>query len=74
MDVAVKGLFWLLEACRESPVFRQVIRVGGDAGIGTFFSPRPAPGTADPPHQASPGCYRPPTGRAAGTSVELANG
>src|SRR3954454_17912512 len=25
MDVAVKGLFWLLEECRASPTFRQFI-------------------------------------------------
>src|SRR5215208_6531123 len=31
MDVAVKGLFWLLEACRTSPTFQQFILVGGDA-------------------------------------------
>jgi UDP-glucose 4-epimerase len=57
MDVAVKGLFWLLEACRESPVFRQFILVGGDAGIGHFFYPRPAPVTETQPHSAYPGCY-----------------
>ena len=31
MDVAVKGLFWLLEACRTSKIFKQFIMVGGDA-------------------------------------------
>src|SRR5689334_10295190 len=34
MDVAVKGLFWLLEACRTSSTFKQFIMVGGDAGMG----------------------------------------
>jgi UDP-glucose 4-epimerase len=29
MDVAVKGLFWLLEACRTSPTFEQFIMIGG---------------------------------------------
>ena len=29
MDVAVKGLFWLLEASRTSPTFQQFIMVGG---------------------------------------------
>src|SRR5262249_40421002 len=29
MDVAVKGLFWLLEACRASRDFRQFILIGG---------------------------------------------
>src|SRR5262245_5480104 len=32
MDVAIKGMFWLLEACRTSPTFRQFILIGGDAG------------------------------------------
>ncbi len=32
MDVAVKGMFWLLEACRASPTFEQFILIGGDAG------------------------------------------
>src|SRR5262245_54902619 len=36
MDVTVKGLFWLLEACRTSPAFRRFILIGGDAGIGHF--------------------------------------
>src|SRR5262245_53780679 len=27
MDVAVKGLYWLLEACRTSPTFKQFIMV-----------------------------------------------
>src|SRR4030042_4218610 len=30
MDVAVKGMFWLLEASRMSPTFRQFILLGGD--------------------------------------------
>src|SRR5882724_5444870 len=32
MDVTVKGMFWLLEACRQSPAFKQFILIGGDAG------------------------------------------
>ncbi len=57
MDVAVKGLFWLLEGCRASPSFRQFILIGGDAGIGHFYYPRSAPVTEDQPHSAYPGCY-----------------
>jgi nucleoside-diphosphate-sugar epimerase len=57
MDVTVKGLFWLLEACRQSPAFRQFILIGGDAGIGHFFYERPAPVTEAGPHAAYPGCY-----------------
>ena len=41
MDVAVKGFFWLLETCRTSPIFKQLILIGGDAGIGHFFYPHP---------------------------------
>ena len=57
IDVAVKGLFWLLEACRASPVFRQFILIGGDAGMGHFYYPHPVPVTEAQPHSAYPGCY-----------------
>lgn len=57
MDVAVKGLFWLLEACRTSPTFQQFIMVGGDAGMGHFFYPHPVPVTETQKHSAYPGCY-----------------
>ena len=57
MDVAVKGLFWLLEACRTSPTFRQFILIGGDAGMGHFFYPHPIPVTETQKHCAYPGCY-----------------
>ena len=57
MDVAVKGLFWLLEACRTSPTFKQFILIGGDAGIGHFYYPHPIPVTEQQKHSAYPGCY-----------------
>ncbi len=57
MDVAVKGLFWLLEACRASPSFQQFILVGGDASVGHFFYPHPVPVTETQKHSAYPGCY-----------------
>jgi len=57
MDVAVKGLFWLLEACRTSPTFQQFIMVGGDAGIGHFVYPHPIPVTETQKHSAYQGCY-----------------
>ena len=57
MDVAVKGLFWLLEAARTTPGFQQFILIGGDAAVGHFFYPRPAPVTEAQPHTAYPGCY-----------------
>ena len=57
MDVAVKGLFWLLEACRTSSIFKQFILVGGDAGVGHFVYPHPIPVTETQKHSAYPGCY-----------------
>lgn len=57
MDVAVKGLFWLLETCRVSPTFEQFILIGGDASVGHFFYPHPRPVTETQPHSAYPGCY-----------------
>jgi nucleoside-diphosphate-sugar epimerase len=57
MDVAIKGLFWLLEACRARSGFRQFILIGGDAGMGHFFFPHPLPVTETQRHSAYPGCY-----------------
>jgi UDP-glucose 4-epimerase len=57
IDVTVKGLFNLLEECRLSPSFRQVILIGGDAALGHFFYPHPLPVTEQQKHSAYPGCY-----------------
>jgi nucleoside-diphosphate-sugar epimerase len=57
MDVAVKGLFWLLETCRLSPIVQQFILIGGDAGVGHFVYPRQIPVTETQKHSAYPGCY-----------------
>jgi UDP-glucose 4-epimerase len=57
MDVALKGMFWLLETCRTSPTFQQFILVGGDAAIGHFVYPRSEPVTEAQKHSAYPGCY-----------------
>jgi nucleoside-diphosphate-sugar epimerase len=57
MDVAIKGMFWLLEACRSSASFKQFILIGGDAGMGHFFYPHPIPVTETQKHSAYPGCY-----------------
>ena len=57
MDVTVKGLFWLLEECRQNPGFEQFILIGGDASMGHFFYPHPMPVTENQPHSAYPGCY-----------------
>jgi nucleoside-diphosphate-sugar epimerase len=57
MDVAVKGLFWLLEAFRLSPTARQFILIGGDAAIGHFYYRNDAPLTEAARHRAYPGSY-----------------
>lgn len=57
MDVAVKGLFWLLESCRTSPTFQQFVMIGGDAAVGHFFYPHPFPVTETQYYSAYPGCY-----------------
>jgi UDP-glucose 4-epimerase len=57
MDVAVKGLFWLLEDCRSNPTFQQFILIGGDAGVGHCVYPHPVPVTETQKHTAYPGCY-----------------
>ena len=57
MDVAVKGLFWLLETCRASSTFAQFIMIGGDAAVGHFVYPHALPVTEAQPHTAYPGCY-----------------
>ncbi|HYO97853.1 MAG TPA: NAD(P)-dependent oxidoreductase [Polyangiaceae bacterium] len=57
MDVAIKGMFWLLEASRTSPTFQQFILIGGDAGMGHCVYPHPLPVTETQKHSAYPGCY-----------------
>ncbi len=57
MDVTVKGLFWLLEECRASTDFEQIILIGGDAALGHCFYPHALPITEQQKHSAYPGCY-----------------
>jgi nucleoside-diphosphate-sugar epimerase len=57
MDVAVKGLFWLLEASRTSPTFQQFILIGGDNSVGHFIYPHPIPVTEEQRHTPYAGCY-----------------
>ena len=57
MDVAIKGMFWLLESCRASPTFQQFIMIGGDAGMGHFIYPQPIPVTETQKRSAYQGCY-----------------
>lgn len=57
MDVAVKGMFWLLEAARAISGFQQFLLIGGDAAVGHFFYDHPVPVIETQPHSAYPGCY-----------------
>ncbi len=57
MDVAVKGLFWLLESCRQSRDFKRFILIGGDASVGHYFYPYKTPITEQQAFAAYPGCY-----------------
>jgi UDP-glucose 4-epimerase len=57
VDVAVGGLFWLLEAFRQSKTAQRFMLIGGDAAIGHFFYRHPGPMTEATPHMAYPGCY-----------------
>ena len=57
MDVAIKGMFWLLESARTSPTFEQFILIGGDAAMGHFIYLHPIPVTETQKHTAYQGCY-----------------
>jgi nucleoside-diphosphate-sugar epimerase len=57
VDVAVGGLFWLLEAFSQSRTAQRFMLIGGDAAIGHFFYRHPGPITEATPHMAYPGCY-----------------
>lgn len=57
IDVAIKGLFWLLEECRLSNTFQRIVLIGGDAAVGHFFYPHPLPITEQQKPTAYPGCY-----------------
>jgi len=57
MDVAIKGLFWLLESCRNAKGFKRFILIGGDASLGHYFYPYKNPINEQQAHAAYPGCY-----------------
>jgi UDP-glucose 4-epimerase len=57
MDVAVKGMFWLLEEMRQSKTARQFILIGGDCSVGHIFHGYDGPVTEHSPRRAYPGCY-----------------
>jgi UDP-glucose 4-epimerase len=57
IDVAIKGLFWLLESCRNAKSFKRFILIGGDASLGHYFYPYKNPINEQQAHAAYPGCY-----------------
>ena len=56
-DVALKGLFNLLEQFRVSDASRQFILLSGDCVVGHIFQPYDAPITEDSPRKAYQGSY-----------------
>ena len=57
MDVAVKGMFLLLEAFRANPAGKQFILIGGDCSVGHCFVAYDGPVTEDSPRRGYPGVY-----------------
>ncbi|WP_198439799.1 NAD-dependent epimerase/dehydratase family protein [Pareuzebyella sediminis] len=57
IDVAVKGLFWLLESCRKASSFKRFVLIGGDACVGHYFYPYQNPIIEQQAFAAYPGCY-----------------
>jgi nucleoside-diphosphate-sugar epimerase len=57
IDVAVKGLYWLLEACRRSASLERFILIGGDASVGHCVVPHDLPVTESQRHSPYPGVY-----------------
>ena len=55
-DVAMRGTWNILEACRDSNV-QQVLLFGGDAAFGIWFYPQPIPIDENHPLAAYPGYY-----------------
>jgi nucleoside-diphosphate-sugar epimerase len=57
MDVAVKGMFLLLEAFRQNKDARQFILIGGDCSVGHCFVRYDGPVTETSPRRGYPGVY-----------------
>ena len=57
IDVAVKGMFLLLEAFRTAPGAQRFVLVSGDCAVGHIFQPHDGPITEAAPRKAYPGCY-----------------
>jgi UDP-glucose 4-epimerase len=56
-DVALKGMFLLLEEFRRSEAAEQFVLLSGDCVVGHIFQPFDGPVTEATPHKAYPGCY-----------------
>jgi UDP-glucose 4-epimerase len=57
IDVAVKGLFLLLEAFRQNRDAQQFLLIGGDCSVGHCFVPYEGPVTEESPRRGYPGVY-----------------
>ncbi len=57
IDVAVKGMFLLLEAFRANKDAKQFILIGGDCSVGHCFVRYDGPVTEDSPRRGYPGVY-----------------
>ncbi len=57
IDVAIKGMFLMLEEFRQSPTAEQFILIGGDCSVGHIFHDYPTPITEESDRKAYPGCY-----------------
>ena len=57
MDVSVKGMFWLLEAFRDSPTASQFMLISGDCTVGHIFADYGTPITEASPRRPYPGVY-----------------
>ena len=57
IDVAVKGMFLLLEAFRANKDAQQFILIGGDCSVGHCFVPYDGPVTEESPRRGYPGVY-----------------
>lgn len=57
IDVAIKGMFLLLENARTSSTLEQFILISGDCAVGHIFQEYTAPITESAPRRAYEGCY-----------------
>ncbi|URK17519.1 NAD(P)-dependent oxidoreductase [Thalassospira sp. GO-4] len=57
IDVAIKGMFLLLEAARQSSTLKQFVLISGDCTVGHIFKEYSAPINEVSPRKAYSGCY-----------------